>query len=53
MSIMGDKDRAQLSIDGNIGREKEAVDQYDREVVQGETSNPSLMLSHGIKSKNI
>ena len=40
MSIMGDKDSAKFSIDGNIGREKEAVDQFIGEFVQGETSNP-------------
>ena len=35
---MGGKERAQFSIDGNIGREKEAVDQLDGEVVQREAS---------------
>ena len=32
ISIMGDKDRAQFNTDGNIGREKEAVDQFDGEI---------------------
>ena len=49
MSIMGDKDSAKFSIDGNIGREKEAVDQFIGEFVQGETSNPSRTNHLGMK----
>ena len=41
MSITEDKYRAQFNTDGNIGREKEALDQFDGEIVQGEVSNPS------------
>ena len=37
MSVMGCKD----NIDVNIGREKEAVDQFDRDVVLKEALNPS------------
>ena len=49
MLIMGDKDRAQFNTDGNIGREKEAVDQFDGEVVQGEAPNPSRNNQLGTK----
>ena len=38
---MGDEDRIQFIPDGNIGREKETVDQFDGEVVQGEAPSPS------------
>ena len=40
MSIIGDKDRAQFNTDGNIEMEKEAIDQFDGEVVQGKAPNP-------------
>ena len=49
ISIMGDKDRAQFNTDGNIGREKEAVDQFDGEIVQGKALNPSGGNQLGIK----
>ena len=49
ISIMGDKDRAQFNTDGDIGREKEAVDQFDGEIVQGEALNPSGGNQLGIK----
>ena len=48
ISIMGDKDRAQFNTDGNIGREKEAVDQFDGEI-QVEALNPSGGNQLGIK----
>ena len=49
MSIMGDKDRAQFNTDLNIGREKEIIDQFDGEVVQGEALNPSGVNQLGMK----
>ena len=37
---MGDKVKAQFNNDGDIGREMEAVDQFDGEVVQVKALNP-------------
>lgn len=38
---MGDEDRIQFIPDGNIGREKETVDQFDGEVAEEEAPSPS------------
>ena len=40
MTIMGDKNRAKFKTNGNVGREMEAVDQFDGEIIQGEALNP-------------